>query len=193
MEIIEKKIEYSPIIYIGDINENNIDKYIKKIEKLIRGSFEYRNYISYIKNELEIKNCAFLRNINEPKLIDIHHYPLTLFDISEIVLNKHIEEKSQIDIFIIANEIVELHYMNYIGLIPISKTVHQLFHKNEESIHISLNQVFGNFIKFLELYKKYLNERMINKLKHVLMSENKYTTDYTPEKLEIIITTLNLT
>jgi hypothetical protein len=131
-------------------------KFIKYIEKIIRRSYEYRAYIGFLKNELNITKCTFLPmiDINEIKKVglEFHHYPYTLFDIVSIVLDEHILVRGEkfINPFDIAEEVMELHFQNYIGLVPLTTTVHELVHSGK--IFVNLKYVFGNYNKFINLY-----------------------------------------
>jgi hypothetical protein len=145
-----------------------LTKFIKGVEKLVRSSPEYKNYIAFLKNELDLTKCSFFRNIdiNEIKKVglEFHHYPFTLYDISYIVFNHILLNNNvrsmYISPFLIANEVTRLHYENLIGLVPLTKTIHELAHNG--SIFIPLNYVNGNYSKFYEENQKYIPENMTN-------------------------------
>ena len=69
------------------ITEKDKIKFIKTVEKLVRASLEYRNYIDFLKENVGLDSCIFFQKItagsNSKKRIkiEIHHEPLTLFDI----------------------------------------------------------------------------------------------------------------
>ena len=137
-------------------------KFIKYIEKIIRRSFEYRTYIGFLKNELNITKCTFLPSIdvNEIKKVglEMHHYPYTLFDIVSIVLDEHMLVRGEkfINPFDIAEEVMQLHYQNYIGLVPLTTTIHELVHSGK--VFVNLKYVFGNYNKFINLYSSALSD-----------------------------------
>ena len=68
-------------------------KYSNRMEQIIRSSMEYRDYIAYLKEYVNMNHCAFFNNVENAQgsrvRIEIHHEPLTLFDIVKTVLNKH--------------------------------------------------------------------------------------------------------
>ncbi|QXN70164.1 hypothetical protein INTERNEXUS_123 [Bacillus phage vB_BspM_Internexus] len=138
-------------------NEKERLKFIKRIEKIIRRSFEYKTYIGFLKNELDLTKCTFLPMVDTKEIkkvgLEFHHYPFTLFDIVSIVLDEHIlvNGEKRINPFDIAEEVMELHYQNYIGLVPLTKTVHELVHSGK--IYVNLNYVFGNYTKFINKYE----------------------------------------
>mgnify|MGYP003610265211 CR=1 FL=1 len=57
---------------------------------------------------------------------------------------------------------MRLHYDNIIGLVPLSKTAHDLAHAGD--LYIDPKQIFGNIGKYLETYRDYIDENEIKKL-----------------------------
>jgi hypothetical protein len=136
-------------------NDKDKIKFIKTIEKIIRSSMEYKDYISYLKDVVDMTQCSFFTNINSNGArhkvsIEIHHEPFTLYDISDIVLSKHINQGIALDPLTIAEEVMKLHYQNKVGLIPLSSTVHELVHSGK--LMLPLQCVAGDYIKFIEEY-----------------------------------------
>ena len=142
-------------------------KYIKRIEQLIRSSMEYRDYIAYLKEYVNMKKCAFFSNVENDQgsrvRIEIHHEPFTLYDIVKTVINKYIDECIPLNDLFIADEVLELHYRNKVGLIPLSKSLHQIVHNSNEIV-IPLQLIYGNYQDFIDEYKDYIDEEMIEKL-----------------------------
>lgn len=156
-------MEYSVTI----TNQKQKVKFIKRVENTIRASMEYRDYIAYLKDYVDMNHCAFFTNMEKSQgsriRIEIHHEPLTLFDIVETVLNKFIDEAIPINELFIADEVMELHYKNMVGLIPLSKSVHQVVHHGTDLV-IPLSLVYGNYKEFLEEYEDYLEESVLDKI-----------------------------
>lgn len=148
-------------------SERDKEKFIKRVENIVRSSMEYKDYIAYLKDHMDMSRCAFFNNVengNGSKVrIEIHHEPLTLFDIVKTVLNKYLDEAIPINDLYIADEAMELHYTNMVGLIPLSKSLHQIIHNSNE-ILIPLYLIYGNYQKFLESYQDYLDEAILNKI-----------------------------
>ena len=135
-------------------------KNIKNIEKLVRGSSEYRDYIKYLREYANMHKCHFFKDVskeNNKKIsIEIHHEPFTLYDITQVVLEKWISEEMEINHFLIAEEVMRLHYKNMVGLIPLSITVHQLVHDGR--VFIPVQDVYGKgFVDFVIEYDEYIN------------------------------------
>ena len=146
----------SYIIY----NEKTRTKFIKTVEKIIRSSLEYREFIAYLRTELGMNFCMFFNNVSREDIknvgIEIHHIPFSLFDIVNIVLRKYETEELQIDPLVIADEVMKLHYKGMVGLVPLSITVHELYHRGD--LFIPLQYVDKGFILFYQEYKDYMKE-----------------------------------
>lgn len=143
-------------------------KFIKKVEKIVRSSHEYRELIAYLHSGLDMNYCMFFNNVSKDKGrrvgIEIHHLPFSLFDIVNIILKKYEEEEIPFDPLIIAEEVMQCHYKGHVGLVPLSTTVHQLYHRGD--IFIPLQYVDKGFLCFYQEYKPYLKdyEEMLKRL-----------------------------
>lgn len=158
-------------------------KFIKRIEKIVRGSLEYRELISCLRNNFGMTYCMFFQNVSRDKGkrvgIEIHHMPFSLYDIVNIVLRKYEVNEMEIDPYIIAEEVIKLHYQGKVGLVPLSSTVHELYHRGD--IFIPLQNVDKGFVKFYSEYKEYASDydEMLRRL--IVMSK-----EYTPERNNIL-------
>lgn len=148
-------------------NEKDKIKLIKGIVNTVRYSTEYKEYIKFLKDVMDMTKCSFYnidsKNSKRKLSIEIHHEPFTLYDISYIVLNRHIEEENSLKPLRIAEEVMKLHYQNRVGLVPLSFTVHELVHSGK--VLIPLQFVKGDYLNFLEMYDKYVDEEMRDILK----------------------------
>lgn len=147
------------------MNDKDKIMLIKTVERIVRGSMEYKQYIQFLKSEINMTECSFFNNVsnaNNNVSIEIHHEPFTLFDISQIVLEKYIHEDIEINPLMIADEVMRLHYRDMVGLIPLSVTVHQLVHDGK--LFIPLQNVYGNYISFLQEYGEYIPVELNNML-----------------------------
>ena len=140
-------------------NAKSRTKFIKRVERVVRGSMEYKDFIQYISKYMDMNRCAFFLNAgtsdgsggNKLK-IERHHTPLTLYDICDIVLQKFIDKGEPINDLMIAQEVLQLHYEGKVGLIPLSKAIHKIVH-NTDLIKIPLWLVSDGYIDFLEEYE----------------------------------------
>lgn len=157
--VIPEDMEYNPII----ANAKDRDKYIKRCEKIIRSSQEYRDYINFLKEHIDMDRCAFFQSISSKESkrvkIEIHHEPFTLYDYVAVVIDKFLAEGLPLNDLMISDEVMELHYNNKVGLIPLSKTIHQMIH-NSNKLVIPLNMVYGDYASFLSSseYEPYVDE-----------------------------------
>lgn len=168
------------------------DKYVKKIERLIRSSMEYRDLIFFLKENLDFNKCAFFTHIENANgiksRIEIHHEPFTLYDIVDTVVTKFEEEGMPLNDMYIADEAMELHYRNMVGLIPVSKTIHEMIHSSlktgSEKIFIPMNLVYGNFREFIKEYGEYIDDSVYERYKYKIDK----TKELTPESFKAILT-----
>jgi hypothetical protein len=157
--VIPADMEYCPIIN----NAKDKDKFIKRCEKIIRSSQEYRDYISFLKDHVDMDRCAFFQSVSSKESkrvkIEIHHEPFTLYDYVAVVVDKYQSEGLPLNDLCIADEVMELHYNNKVGLIPLSKTIHQMIH-NSNKLVIPLNMVYGDYASFLSSseYEPYVED-----------------------------------
>jgi len=158
-------------------------KLIEQVKKAIRSSMEYRDYVQYLKENVDMDSCAFFKNVtsnskenneNKKVKIEIHHEPFTLEDYVSVVLDKYIEEGREIDALDIAEEVMELHYNNEVGLIPLSKTIHQIVH-NTGKVPIPLYMCYGNYTQFLRDYN--VDDDLLDKLKRKMDQTNQLTAE----------------
>ncbi len=158
-------------------------KLIEQVKKAIRSSMEYRDYVQYLKENVDMDSCAFFKNVtsnakenneNKKVKIEIHHEPFTLEDYVSVVLDKYIEEGQEIDALDIAEEVMELHYNNEVGLIPLSKTIHQIVH-NTGKVPIPLYMCYGNYTQFLQDY--HVDDDLIDKLKRKMDQTKQLTAE----------------
>lgn len=184
------KLDIQPIPYYETNEWQDDDKIyirlIKKIVKMIRTSYEYKNYISYLKEEIDMNSCSFFNKLTREDIsIEIHHAPLTLFEIVSIVFAKHVDKygADNINIFDISEEVIRLHYENFIGLIPLSITAHELVHQGE--IFIPIQCVYGKLKTFYNTYNKYFSQEQKDLLEsHISTSKQINNQKYKPSALE---------
>ena len=136
-------------------NHREREKLIKTCEKFIRGSDEYRELIKFIKNEMHMDRCyvnpAVCSANGKKYSIEIHHEPFTLFDIVDIEIMRREAESEPLSIMGIAESVMSIHYDGLVGLIPLSKTQHELVDHNK--IFIPLQHIYQDYYGYYETYK----------------------------------------
>ena len=169
-------------------------RFIKDVERLIRKSSEYRSYIKFLKTECNLNRGTFLSQANDNEKskvsIEFHHYPFSLYDLVDIVTSSYYAVGvNRISPYMLANEVMELHYKNMIGLVPLTKTVHELAHSGE--IFISLDNVYGNVNKFLSEFKVGIDSDYLDKLSD-LIDLTDTLKDYKPDILDKQMTYIDM-
>ena len=171
---------FSEQYYYSDFfDEKGTRKFIKNIESLVRSSREYKNYIEQLRtNFSHLNQDAVMGNISTLDTdLEFHHYPFTLYDICEIVVMKGAADQKYESSFSAAKKIMDLHYKNVIGLVPLTKTNHELAHDGK--IFLSTKQIFGNWEEFYNQYLKYISVENKNKIKDLKeKSEANLPTDF---------------
>lgn len=146
------------------MDSKDYGKFLNDTERVVRNSYEYRTLINYLRDTEGMNQCSFLTNVtnvDSTKVkIEIHHSPLTLFDLCSSVVKKRLHNKESMDIFDCAHEVMWLHYIGWVGLIPVSATVHQMIHN--QYIFVPTNIIRGNWRKFIEVYYDYIDPDVLD-------------------------------
>lgn len=171
----------------GDSKQSK--KFIKSVEGLIRKSEEYSNYIRYLSTIQGINSDALMANITSANAtLEFHHYPFTLYDIVEIVLNHNLTNNIKFTSITLAEEVMKLHYDNIIGVTRLSNTVHQLTHAGE--VFIPLSSIFGDVNEFINRYYDSIYSDQIEKYNKLIEIDsngdysNQLVSNKTPKKKE---------
>lgn len=148
------------------LEEKSFKKYISDLERSVRNSFEYRELIAYLKNTEGMDVCSFLDNVtsrdNTKIKIEIHHSPLTLYDICLAVFRKRQQRKESTNLEAVAQEVMYLHYIGWVGLIPLSATVHDMVHN--QYLFVPTDRVRGNYKAFVDNYYNFIDPDTLDSL-----------------------------
>jgi len=151
--------------YIFNTNKDRV-KFIKTCEIIIRGSMEYKEYISFLKNHMDMNKCVVLSGLKiengRKYTIEIHHAPFNLFEIVDTVISKREAMHEKINPYYIAEEVMKLHFDEKIGLIPLSVTMHKVVH--DDKIFIPLQYFYQKYNIFYDEYEEYISEVTKNKI-----------------------------
>jgi hypothetical protein len=157
-------------------NEKNKEKFVKSIERAIRTSPEYRNYIKYLKTEALLNYCVLMgampEEVAQKLKIEMHHCPITLYDLVDTVLIKYLVLDKPFTRLSIANEVMDAHFMSNIGIVPMTVTAHQMAHKGVKLIKPT--DIFGNFHRFLEQYENFVPEETRSKVAGLLALKSEF-------------------
>jgi len=134
-----------------DLSTKTWKKFLTNCKSLVRSSIEYKKFIGDCKRRENGNYCAFLGNISEEDVtIEIHHSPFTIHEIIEIIANHMICEKPIMSL-LLCHEVMNAHFNNLVGVVPLSETIHQLVHAGK--INISIYQIYGDILEFIKRYK----------------------------------------
>lgn len=164
----------STTIEIGDMSrfdgeqydlqdDRDFVKFVSDVERLARNSFEYRRLTWYCKNYLGMHECAVMRNVSSADggvRVEIHHSPLTLYDISITVIRKRLHNNESMNIYDVCNEVLYAHYLKYVGLISLCQTVHEMVHN--QFYFIPTDKQFGHYRPFVEAYYNYIDPEVLD-------------------------------
>lgn len=140
-------------------NPKDLTKFIKDVKSEVRGSFEYREMIKYLRDHAGMDRSGLnpeISNTDSKKVkIEIHHTPFVLEDIVRIVYEKRLQNHEDISIEMVAKEVMECHYKGIVGLYPLTATEHELVHNGY--IFIPPSEVFGRYDEFMKEYDEYID------------------------------------
>ena len=162
------------------------EKYIKTCETVIRKSMEYKEYIKFLRDNMDMDQCIILSNLkngNGKKYhVEIHHEPFTLFDIVETVITKRLENGESISALNVADEVMDLHYSGMVGLVPLTITMHELVHKGR--IFIPLQFIYHKYNEFFAEYEDFMNESLKEKIE-AKVNLSLHTEDIVSDSLDV--------
>ena len=198
----EEKVEFDLSVSEFDMTVNDLEsdedldeKTIMYIERQIRNSYEYRAYINYMKEELDLTKCSLLPNIDTkttPVSLEFHHFPFTLFDITQIVGKSMIaESEDKVSTIDISEQVMKEHFKNHIGLVPLTKTLHQMAHSG--SIAIPFDKINGKYEDFIEEYSQHIEPDFLERIEALKSYNNsKEAKEFNDYKLKKRIANYNV-
>lgn len=154
-----------------DLADSNVvmKKFLPSVERICRNSFEYKRMVMYLRQYMDMHKCAFyekLDNLESTKVhIEIHHEPLSLFDICRIIYNKRVYFNEPLDDEWIAKEAMYIHYKLQVGLIPLAETIHELVHN--QYLFVPTTKVLGKYKEFINAYSPWIPEELQIVLDHI--------------------------
>lgn len=167
--LTNKSLEFDDEELYDLSSDKDFKKYIFDIEKDVRGSWEYKRFIQFLRNNMDMNKCSFLpyvSNVDSTKIrIEIHHSPFTLWDICIIIFNKRKYYYEDLRVQSVAKEVAMCHYNLLVGLIPLSETIHQLVHNG--FLFIPADLVMGRYGLFVEYYKEFISTELLDSLEEI--------------------------
>ena len=174
-------IKFVPEFNISDYDLSNpkeLSKYFKSIERICRNSRTYKKLINFLRENVDMNKCSYFKNVDNIDTyslkIHIHHTPLTLYDIVTTVYNKRLLNHESLSEMMVAKEVMWLHYNLFVGLIPLSETVHGSVHNGQA--FIPTTKVYGMYKTFVKLYEPYMDKELLKVLSHMEEMSEDYDT-----------------
>lgn len=141
-----------------------LEEQIKKIESMIRHSREYKAYVSYCKNVLQMRFSQTWKDIDfvENGLsLEIHHM-ITLYDLVMIIgtdLICNLQPGEYLLSWDIAKAVIEAHLNDEIPVVSLAVTEHEMIHAKLMKLNTSNEMIhLGNYDKFLQKYHDLLTD-----------------------------------
>lgn len=175
--------DFSGIEAVEEVNA----KLIAYMEKIIRKSYEYKTYITYLKQELDITRCAITPGLNQKDMdfgLEFHHYPITLYDAVDTLTRYAYARKDaggNLSMFDVMKLVMQEHYAGNIGLVPLSTTAHEMAHSG--AIRIPNTAIYGNYQKFIAKYKEYMSPELIDKCETAMLITPEMAEEQNSQKL----------
>ncbi len=156
-----------PMKTVNFENEVDFDKFVKNCERLIRSSYEYKQWRNYITDVLGANICVITNESMTEVSLDVHHHLPSLFIVTKSVINKKMTDHLSFSTFDICSDVLELHFLNRIGYCVLLKSIHEKFHNG--FLTVPIEYVKGNYLLYLQEYTKYLDEEDLEKINNRLI------------------------
>jgi hypothetical protein len=172
---------------------NDIDFYSNFIHNAVmqfRKLRVYKNYKAYLMS-LGLDHCQYLHNINsDMATLEMNHVVLTIFDVALMISEHIVNTTGHVSTCQIVAELRRVHTNNLVPLIIMSKTVHQLYH-NEENFFVHPNQVFGRWVELLNTYKNGITPEICVKLLYYIRNAKNNSSSLDNNLLQVAETIKN--
>lgn len=158
IELSGKNNHYNLTMYLDkNVDEVYFKKFIKATEKLVRSNKDYNIYLDYLRNDKNLNSCTFLHTVeNGEALIELHHFPFTLYTICSVIANHLLSIEEKVSTFYLADKVIQEHFNEIIGLVPLSTTIHELAHLGK--IILLKKNIYGKYIDFFNKYNNYFSD-----------------------------------
>lgn len=141
------------------IDEQSYSKFIKEVERVVRSNPDYKVFIDYIKHVLGIDFCQVFSHVYDKvdATVEFHHGPLfSLYDICEIELQRFLVDGLRVNVFRVADSVLDLHFQMKVNGVMLSRTVHEMAHNGD----IFLNQNIGDINGYIQSRARYFSSEI---------------------------------
>ena len=143
-------------IFFAQTRESLIDteiysRFIYSCENNFRRSRSYKDYKGSIMNRGLNRDMNMANITSDMADLELHHHFPTLKQATIMIAEHMLNTKGCVTTFEVIRALEEAHRNNWMGVIILSKTQHQVFESDPTSF-ISLAQCYGDPFKFLDNY-----------------------------------------
>lgn len=143
-------------IFFAQTRESLIDteiysRFIYSCENNFRRSRFYKDYKGSIMNRGLNRDMNMANITSDMADLELHHHFPTLKQATIMIAEHMLNTKGCVTTFEVVRELEEAHRNNWMSVIILSKTQHQVFH-SDPSAFISLTQCYGDPFKFIDKY-----------------------------------------
>ncbi len=155
--ITSDESEFELVLRRDNIEDpKQLKNFIKSCEFIIRKSPEYKDWVTYIHEALQLYKCEITGEMHVHTACDVHHHPVALYTIVKGVINKNIAEETPFSSYDICSEVIQLHYDLKVPFVVLLKSMHQKFHNGFLKIPIEL--VHGDLRFFIDNFREYIED-----------------------------------
>lgn len=165
---IDASIGYGTAGFYGDAlyDDRGRTSFLKECVSVVRKCPEYARYRNFLLENLNMDKCSIFAGLSEEEVkeagLEIHHAPLALYDIAELVLGKMHYDNERITTFSVANRVMALHWMGMVGLVPLTATLHEAVHSGQ--LIVDPRTIFGNWMSLLDTHREGMTEHLAAKI-----------------------------
>ena len=146
--------------------------FIKTVTAMVRKCPEYARYRTFLLENLDMDRCSILSDLTPEEVsaagLEIQHAPLALYDIAELILGQMQVDQMRITTFSVANRIMAYHWKGWVGLVPLTQTIHEAVHAGQ--VHVDPRTIFGNWQALLDENRGGLTEHLVEKMRAIAAS-----------------------
>lgn len=115
---------------------------VKAVQKICRSSLEYDLWQT--RSKADSSSCPVCGEFYNYVKAETHHYPKTMFDICEDVVERHVFENTIDDQsgFGICQEVMNLHFLGNVNFVVLCKACHEKFHADHPEVVKKVSEVF---------------------------------------------------
>ena len=141
--------------------------FLRDVVTEVRRCPEMGRYRSFLLEHLDLDRCSVLSGLTAEECaaarLELHHWPLSLFDVCSLVLGQMEADGERITTFAVAHRAMALHWRGMVGLVPLLESLHQMAHSGQ--LRLDPRWAFGNWQGLLDECRSGLSEELATRLR----------------------------